>query len=611
MHSSLPCSAALIALACLPGLAQAVEPAIPVAGYTLVHQDEFAGNQVDERQWNYRLGLRTGVNINGYNTKDAVTVGDGRLQITCTQTTDNGKLTNAGGGLISKKRYGYGFYETKCTAYMAGRGVHSAFWQRGMPNENNLLFEIDGFELDSTEHVASHNLYVYPSSKGFSQVPWPCRANVPVAFQADGSFISGYDYTPEGVTFYENGIEVARADFPHYCAAQNVWLTALNGVGKVDPEKFPGTTTFDYFRYYNKLRPGVNLLPNGDFEYNLDRIDLQEPLAWDETGNRNASQIVTGSGAHGAYWLHQGADFEFQISTHQDLDYLLPGTYVCSALVRSTGGQDYARLRVSDFGGVDQSVDIPAATAWTRITIPNIAVTNGHVRIDVESLGKAGQGLDIDDIRFETPALAGGSPVEQPPYRFTDDPIWSIGNDHPITFTGDRKFYFFDRKVGLGDAISVEFTLTPERLENMGILARMPKSGTAGWGVILAADGSLVFRLGSQEKSHDVRTPPVCAPGKAVRVACVYDRGSAWIAINGAVVVKAEGIPFTTNETATAGRMGDAGGVFQAVGDVMVRTEGAAPAGERSLPKALRGTLAQVAIRNRALTMDEIAPRKP
>jgi hypothetical protein len=106
------------------------------------------------------------------------------------------------------------------------------------------------------------------------------------------------------VIFYDQGKVVAKADFPDLVAAQNVWLTALNGVGKVAADKQPGETRFDYFRFYARDYPGANLLGNGGFEYNQDKSDLQRPVAWREEGDAAASRVVRGGAAPGDFKLH-------------------------------------------------------------------------------------------------------------------------------------------------------------------------------------------------------------------------------------------------------------------------------------------------------------------
>ncbi len=578
-------------------LAQAIPAVEAPPGYTLVYADEFDGQAVDERAWNYREGLRTGPNIDAWNHRDAVAVRGGALAITCTQETVEGRVRNLGGGLISRARFGYGWYETVCTPYHASHGVHPAFWARGLPAENNLLFEIDGFECDSAEPMMSHNLYVIPTPRGFDRVPWPSRLNRPLERREDGSFISAWEYTPEGVRFFHNGRLVSEATAPGLVGAQNVWLTALNGVGNVDPSGFPGVTTFDYFRYFAKPLPGVNLLPNGDFVYNFDRIDPQEPVCWDEAFNRNASRVVTTDAPRGTACLRQGLeDHEWQVTTHQDLHHLLPGTYELTGLARASGGLEWSRLWVSGHGGPDVVLDLPQSAVWRRATLPTIPVTSGTVRIAIEGRGPARTWSEVDDLRFRLSA-PGPAPAEAD-YTFVADPIWTAGTTAPMTFTGDGSFLFFDRNVGRGEAISIDAVVTLDRLDDLGILARQPRTGTAGWALLTTADGTLVVQLGSQEDHVEVRSPPgALVAGRRHRLVAVVESGTVHLWIDGHEVARRSGLTHTTDDATAAGRLGQAGGAFQAVGDVMVRR------GSPTEPafKPFAGRIGPLAIHNRAL----------
>lgn len=218
----------------------------PSADYELIFEDEFSG-PVNESMWNYREGRRTmGTWINALNQKTNVSTKAGNLVITARTEEIKGKKEYTGGGLISKRNFGYGYYETRSKPFMAGKGVHSAFWQAG---GNGRIFEIDSYEIDSGSYMACRNLYVHicPSSYA-NEMPWPHRAHLPFKLDKDGWWINAFEYTPEGVVFYENGKVKATADFPDLAAQQVVWLTALNGTGKVDEEKQPGDTLFDYFR---------------------------------------------------------------------------------------------------------------------------------------------------------------------------------------------------------------------------------------------------------------------------------------------------------------------------------------------------------------------------
>jgi hypothetical protein len=116
------------------------------------------------------------------NLKECISVHDGSLHIVAKQQMMDGKLENVGGGVISKHQFGYGYYETLSKPFMAGKGVHSAFWQAGGAIANNDVFEIDSYEIDSKENMGCNNLYLHISPKGVS-IPWVTRAHVPITFQ--------------------------------------------------------------------------------------------------------------------------------------------------------------------------------------------------------------------------------------------------------------------------------------------------------------------------------------------------------------------------------------------------------------------------------------------
>ena len=392
--------------------------------------------------------------------------------------------------IISKAQFGYGYYECLSRPFMAGKGVHTSFWQRSGSVPNNNIFEIDSYEIDSTQYLATNNLYLLLARKDFKESPWPHRGHVPFKLQPDGSFLDAYEYTPDGVVFYDNGKIVAKAEWDGLTAAQCVWLTALNGCGKVNDAKLPGESTFDYFRYYAKDYPGVNLLPNGSFEYNQDKVDAAKPVSWVMDGDKAAVKVIEGDAAHDRYKLRLGRQgAAYNTTLRQKLEYIRNGDYLLTALVRRSSGSQTASLRVGNTGGAEYSADIPAGETWTRITIPKISVTNHSATISIQTQGEAGQWLEIDDIRFMKPPLPGQKARNPKPFVVCGDPIWSLARKEPITFTGDDKFYFFDRNVGYGDAISVSFVMNPAKLASTAPIERIPAKGDAGWAVQLRADG--------------------------------------------------------------------------------------------------------------------------
>jgi beta-glucanase (GH16 family) len=583
--------------------------AVPSFDYELLFADEFDGDHLDTAHWRYRTGERGGVNLfRSLNRPENVSVSDGKLHVAVRQEQIDGHLVNTGGGIISTHQFGYGYYECLSTPFMDGHGVHSSFWQSGgAPGKNNGIFEIDAYEIDSTVRMACHNLYVHLAPKDYKEVPWPHRANVPMTLNADGSYLCAYEYTPQGVLFYSQGKVVAKAEWPELTAAQCLWLTALNGVGKVDRQ--PGESTFDYVRYYAKDWPGVNLLPNGSFEYNQDKSNPLRPVAWDQqvTDNRSG-QVLDGDAARDRYRLRQGLDDrEHQTRTSQTLEFLRNGDYELNAQVRTHGDLRQARIVVSRHGGEPLILDLPRASTWTSVQLPRILLASHGVTIALESAGPAESWVEFDDVRFQKPAPAGQTPT-QPAFQLIGDPIWRLAEREPITFTGDPKFYFFDRNVGCGDAISVVFTMTPDARANTMPIARAPKTGNAGWAVQLTEQGQVVLRIGSSATQEVLVADAHYVAGKPLTVACIVERGTARIAINGKVIASRSGLTCTTTDATAAGRLGNVSNVFDAVGDVMVQTAPGADPITGAIPryKAYRGQLAQVRVYNRALSDTEL-----
>ena len=96
-------------------------------------------------------------------------------------------------------------------------------------------------------------------------------------------------------------------------------------------------------------------------------------------------------------------------------------------------------------------------------------------------------------------------------------------------------------------------------------------------------------------------------PGQESRVACVFDRGTATIYVDGRRLATKTGIPQTTNDTTEPGRLGTVNDAYLAVGEVIVANEQATrqPAESKKLSK-YTGWLRDVRVYNRALDAAEI-----
>ena len=555
------------------GLLGTVLAAPPTPDYELLYAEEFEGTRVNEADWTFREGRRTvGSYVNGLNFARNVSVSEGSLRVAVRQEMIDGVVEHTGGGVISTHRFGFGYYECRSKPFMAGRGVHSAFWQRGA-GENNSFFEIDSYELDSTETIATNNLYVDLSPvKG--GLPWPHRAHVPLKLPADGWWVDAYEYTPEGVIFYDHGVKVAEAEFPDLIGQQNIWLTALNGVRGIEADKQPGESLFDYFRYYAKDYPGMNLLPNGSFEYNVGK-PLTAPIAWKETGDVDASIVAaSGTASHGDHVLRHAADRPWRVTTSQKLEFIRNGEYELLARVRRKGREAEGRITVTGAGSEPQSVVVPVSAQWQLLHLKKVLVATHCATIEVSSSGSAGDWLEVDDIQFMKPPLPNQARRPSRVLGKVDEsrePRWQIGQRVPLTFVGDDRFYFFSRNVGQGDAATVALELTVPSLTDTIPISRQPREGTGGWALRLSASGDVAFCVGSKETNREIVARGVLRPNTPARVAAVFDRGTARLYVDGVLRASATGLQVTPT-SGEVGRLGASQNAYQVADDIMLAT---------------------------------------
>lgn len=568
----------------------------PGRGYQLVFEENFDGDSVNTDIWHFRLDHRVGGNyIDGWNLKENVRVENGLLYIDCRHEMHNGKMTYTGGGVITNKNFGYGYYECKSKPFMAGKGVHTSFWQRGSSYPCGDVFEIDSHEVDSKTYEGANNLYIDLGNDKYEYMPWPHRVCVPFTTDHDGWWIDAYEYTPDGVTFYDNGIVVGRCDWPELNAAQQVWLTALNGCGRVDSDKLPGYSAFDYFRFYAKDYPGINILNNGNFEFQTKRANPHIPIGWGVVDNVKSIRVAKGAAAKDSHKVRIENIGAYEAKLYQELSYILDGKYTLSAMVRSSGKHRKAVFSALS-GGKKVAKNITASAVWTKIEMP-VEVSGNTVTVAFDIAGDSQQWLELDNVTFMKPA-AQANPVEERPFTLFEDVAWSIAMNHPMIFKGDAKFCFFDRNVGMGEAITIDFTVNADKQENMIPIARMPKKGNSGWAVCLAADGGLVFQIGSIEEHTGVYAPAVYKAGKDCTIRCVYDHGTVYIYVDGKLLAKQEGIKYQVKDKTAPGRLGKVDYRFTAQDGVVVATNETVNLHKH---KMFSGKLSKVQIYNEAI----------
>ncbi len=400
-----------------------VTPSLAPVGYTLAFADEFDGTALNTANWYYRI--TDGKYVQGYMRSPNVSVTGGTLHLRYGYEAVPGVSGNqyTGGGVISRPRFGYGYYEVRAKLYNAYSGAHTSFWSMGLRKgdvgaafdpqintdidagmlpEHAQIHEIDGFEHDSgqgmdmgTQHQSNGTVTLRTGAKSAAQLG--------IDFAAWN--IYAWELTPTNTRFYLNGVlklDVPTASYPSPFAPANFWLSLLPYSANPNPSSLPGFSEFDYFHFYAPTGLlGANLLANSSF----DVLPLTNPptslvSGWQENYDKSASNIIV-TGAHsGTRALRQGLASAYTVTDKQDLRYIPNGTYQLTAYVKCSGGQSQAVMRVLNQGAAEIDQNIGTLANWTQITIGNIVVTSGQATIAFSSIGSGGQSLDIDDVVF-------------------------------------------------------------------------------------------------------------------------------------------------------------------------------------------------------------------
>lgn len=489
---------------------------IPVKDYTLIYEDGFNG-ALDSKMWRFRTDEKGG----GKNLAVNVTTSDGKLNI----RFDKQGSTYTGGGIISKELFGYGYYETKCTLFAEGGGLHSSFWLMGgssndgttLPKQNT-VFEIDGFEFDSHKpDTISFNLN-YKIGRVYGKIN-----DYKVGSLSGREAVVGFEWLPDRISWYLDGKlmhTVTQDEEPLFYAQQSLWLTALANTsmsGSINDSLLPAKTTFDYFRYYAKPLKGINLIGASGFEYNdnighENYVDMQTPLAFCEKGSAAASKIERSPDAYaGNCMLTHSYTAPYEVSTYQRLYNIPNASYTLSAMVKSTGGE-ICRIEVSGNGIEQVYVDIPVTDKWTKVSIPAISVTANTATVTVHTKGTADTRVYVDDISFSS--LEGYDATEAHPYPAKLDSLSNVGE---ILVNTKSATYSSSEGWKKSSVIGAEYASTYK--------LNATESDWAGWRITPAADGEYAVSVFNVESSGKVQKQKVSVY-EGTKQLCTYNIGS-------------------------------------------------------------------------------------
>ena len=164
----------------------------------------------------------------------------------------------------------YGYYEMRAKM-QAGGGVHCAWWLIGFEDDPNQSCEIDIFEILGTDVDriwSTVHSWKDSTIKYHTEHPWFANKKLAEEFH-----IYGFDWTPEGVTVYVDGIQVmthkAAITYPliqiisfyDNRKAKNGWT------GTYDPSvPYPKSFDIDYIRMYKKIPEGYRAVPENELQ---------------------------------------------------------------------------------------------------------------------------------------------------------------------------------------------------------------------------------------------------------------------------------------------------------------------------------------------------------
>ena len=253
---------------------------------------------------------------------------------------------------------------------------------KGGGREGNCMFKYNG-----TYVFCSSDLHGWNSSQSYCVSATNLNGPWSAEFVLDGTGPDFSHVTQTGFFIAVKGSAQTTIIF-----AGDRWSDfAGNGLGYNQwmPLTFTGTTphfqslsqwTIDAATGTWSVAPGNNYVLNPTFE--ADRVSVTQPAGWTTSNGSNLS------GGHTGNW-------SWQLTGTASLDQAITlpnGTYTLSAWVKTSaaGGQLYAK----GFGGTDKAASLAAASSWTQVTIPGIAVANGKCTVGVTT---SGQTVTLDD----------------------------------------------------------------------------------------------------------------------------------------------------------------------------------------------------------------------
>lgn len=231
----------------------------PDAAYQLVWADEFEGAELDRQAWSYRVDAKWDT----AHRPENVVVADGKLKLILEQRANDG-MTHTTGGVITKRAFRYGYYETRMKGW-PDANWHPSFWTvhafglqtfgglpefAGLGGSDRPRLEVDFFEHDTNKLNQFHCGAIRWGPQGRLSRGRKHVTGLPDLSQAFHVF--GCELLPDKMRVYFDGDLVNTVRIDDLPQPDNFVL--LTSIGRdIDNSKLPGTVEFDYFRFYAKL----------------------------------------------------------------------------------------------------------------------------------------------------------------------------------------------------------------------------------------------------------------------------------------------------------------------------------------------------------------------
>lgn len=245
---------------CFLFVAASLSAQTPPPGYKLKWVDEFDGPTLNLDKWMYR----TDVKMDSSQRPENISIEDGKLIIHLRKEDHRGK-NYTGGGVISKQRFRYAYYEARVQMH-GGSGWHQSVWSM-FAGDGSTTFpeqmrtEIDGMEFDSDVPWKGHMGLIKWQGPGKSSSA-TCTPGVyrsALGFDASAGFHTyGFEWSEKNVRYYLDGdlrcvLAYPPSDGEH--GFINFWLTAIayqKLSGTIDEAKLPGRMVIDRAAVYEK-----------------------------------------------------------------------------------------------------------------------------------------------------------------------------------------------------------------------------------------------------------------------------------------------------------------------------------------------------------------------